>query len=422
MSRVHWRKGALSAAIASTMALIFCTSSLFISTFALFLKPVSNELHWNPAIFPQSLLIVSVIYAITAPIAGRAADRLGPVRIVVLGDLIFALGLFGLSRMGGSLTTMYLFAVLLGIAAPLVNPATIAPVVARWFDEGRGLMMGLILGAAPQIAAAAFSPIIAQVIQHLGWRTSYQILGLSVLVIAIPYTLLFLKNPSDSEASPVGGASRQMPLPGLTLKEAIRGRPFWLMLSVSATLALVYGGVSGHLVAWQSDHGLPAAFCAEALSAMFIGAVAGPIVAGVFADRIQRPQVLLPFLAAPLLGLVLLITRGNPWLTIAGSALVGFGFSAWVGQTSLLVTRYYGLRSIGELSGVLISSGGISLGIGPVVVGVARTLMGSYDQVMVLCLVVLIVPPVCVLALPLYPAASWTSGEVPQAVPSTVES
>ena len=406
MSKVRWRKGALSAAIASSVALIFGTSSLYISTFALFLKPVSNELHWNPAIFPQSLLIISIIYAIAAPIAGRASDRLGAARIVVAGNVLFALGLFGLATMGGSLPVMYAFAAMLGLAAPLVGPATIAPVVARWFDQGRGLMMGLTLGAAPQIAAAAFSPLIAQGIEHLGWRTSYRMIGLSALLISIPCTLLFLRNPKEPSTEASGGAAQAGQLPGLTLKEALRGRPFWLMLAASASLALVYGGVNGHLVAWQSDHGMSAAFSAEVLSAMFIGAVAGPIVAGAFADRVRRPQVLVPFVAAPLLGLVLLIAHGNAWLTIAGSALLGFGFSALVGQISLLVTRYYGLRSTGELSGVLISFGGIMLGVGPVVIGVARTLMGSYDPAMVLCLAVLVVPPICMLILPPYPAAS----------------
>jgi cyanate permease len=89
---------------------------------------------------------------------------------------------------------------------------------------------------------------------------------------------------------------------------------------------------------------------------------------------------------------------------------------------SLLVTRYYGLRSTGELSGVLISFSGIMLGVGPVVVGVARTLMGSYDLAMVLCLAVLIVPPICVLILPPYPAATSASADAGRAVPSTLRS
>jgi MFS family permease len=401
------------------VALIFSTSSLFISPFALFLKPVSEALHWTPAIYPQSLLIISILYAVVGPLAGRGSDRFGARRIVLAGMACFVVGLIGMSTMSASIPQMYVWATLLGIAAPLVGPATLAPVVAGWFDRGRGLMMGLILGAAPQIAAAALSPLISRTIESYGWRNAYRLLALSALIVAVPVTLRYLRNAGGGMLGAADGLPAGASAPtGMTLRQATRGRAFWLILSAGALLALVYGGVSGHLVAWQSDHGLSAAFGAEALSSMFIGAVVGPIVAGACADRILRPQVLAPFVATPLLGLLLLSVHGHTWVAITGATLVGFGFSAWIGQTSVLVTRYFGLRSTGEISGVLISAGGVCLGVGPVLLGVARSIMASYEPAIVICIAVLAIPPICVLVLPPYNAAPGRmpgrSGDRPQ--------
>jgi OFA family oxalate/formate antiporter-like MFS transporter len=403
MSKIRWKKGAVSAGLAATVALIFSAPSLFISSFALFLKPVSAELNWNAAIFPESLLVVSILYAIIGPIAGGASDRFGAKYIVVGGVVLLAIGLFGLAMMSGSVLQLIAFAIVLGISAPMVSPPTIAPVVAAWFADGRGLIMGLILGAAPQMAVAAFSPVISQAIEQFGWRSTYRILAVVALAICIPVTALFLRDPPGG-GGPGGAAQTRVPASGLTLREALRTRALWLMFGASAALALIFGAVSGHIVAWLADQGMSAAFSAKALSAMFIGGVIGPIISGACSDRILRPQILAPFVAAPLLGLGLLLVPGNPAVTLAGAALVGLGFSAWVGQTSVLVTRNFGLRSTGELSGVMISAGAIMLGLGPVLLGIARTLTGNYEAAIIAFMVVAAIPPLCVLLLPPYPA------------------
>lgn len=408
------KKGALPATLAVVMALIFSATSLFISPFGLFLKPVSDEFHWSLAVFPQSMLVVSVVYALSAPLTGRAADRLGARGVVLAGVLLTAIGLFAISSMSGSLWQMFGCAVIIGMAAALVSPATLSGVIAGWWDSGRALVMGATLGAAPMLATAAFSPLIATLIAEYGWRNTFRGMSLIALCVSGFFVLVFLKQAQGSAAKQatdvVQPPAPLVALPGLTLKEALRGGTFWLVLGISLALAFMFGGVSGHLVAILADRGQSAEFGAALLSAIFIGGVSGPILAGAVADRIKRPQVLLPFMAAPLLGLLLLTVQIQPLPTVLGAALIGLGFNAWIGQAPFLVTRYFGLRSAGEITGTLVSVGGVSIGVGPVVVGVMRTLSGDYQSALWLCIGLIVAALVGVSLLRPYPGSQSQPG------------
>jgi MFS family permease len=407
------KKGALPATLAVVIALIFSATSLFISTFALFLKPVSDEFHWSLAIFPQSMLVCSVVYALSAPLTGRAADRLGARGVVMVGVLVTAIGFYAISLMSGSMWQMYGCAVIIGMAAALVSPATLSGVVAGWWNSGRALVMGATLGAAPMLATAALSPLIASLISQHGWRITFR--GISVITLCVSgfFVLAFLRQAQvidqtkDSTSEHPTGLTQLLGTTdasqGMTLKEALRGGSFWLVLGISLALAFMFGGVSGHLVALLADRGQSAEFGAVLLSAIFIGGVIAPIVAGAVVDRFTRPQVLLPFMAAPLLGLLLLTVQTQPLPTVLGAALIGVGFNAWIGQMPFLVTRYFGLRSAGEITGTLVSVGGVSIGVGPVVVGVMRTAYGDYQSALWLCIGLIVAALIGIALLRPYP-------------------
>lgn len=414
------KKGALPATSAVVMALIFSATSLFISPFGLFLKPVSDEFHWSLAIFPQSMLVVSIVYALSAPLTGRAADRLGARGVVFAGVLLTAIGLFAISSMSGSLWQMFGCSVIIGMGAALVSPATLSGVIAGWWDSGRALVMGAALGAAPMLATAAFSPLIATLIVEYGWRNTFRGMSLIALCVSGFFVLVFLKQahvfkqamgaPAQQAKDVMQPTAIPVALQGMTLKEASRGGTFWLVLGISLALAFMFGGVSGHLVAVLADRGQSAEFGAALLSAIFIGGVSGSILAGAVVERFKRPQALLPFMAAPLLGLLLLTLQTQPLLTVLGAALIGIGFNAWIGQAPFLVTRYFGLRSAGEITGTLVSVGGVSIGVGPVVVGVMRTLYGDYQSALWLCIGLIVAALVGVALLRPYPGSQSQAG------------
>lgn len=277
----------------------------------MFLEPVSAEMGWSLAVFPRGVFMCSIFYALSAPLAGRIADRLGARRLILIGVPITAAGLLALSRISSSPLQLSTVAVLLGIAAGLISPATLSGFVARWFVQRRGLAMGVVLGAGPMLGVATLSPLLSSIIQTHGWRCAYQVLAVTVIGVSGLVSLLLLRDApasvAEAVATPAAGP-RETPQRA-SLQTALRTREFWLLFTATALLGIEFGGVTGHIVAWQSDNGMSPEFGARLLSALFVGALTGPIVAGAAMDWVVKPRVLLPFVAIPMLGLILLMLR-----------------------------------------------------------------------------------------------------------------
>ncbi len=372
----------LSALVSAFAALVLAGLSgtpLYVSFFALFLEPVSKDLGWSLAVFPRGLLAFSVTFAIAAPLAGWLSDRLGVRATLIAGVALTTAGLLGVSLMSGALAPLIGCSFLIGVGSALVGVTSLASSVAGHFEKGRGLAMGIVFGAGPMLAAAAFSPIVSSSIAALGWRSAYQ--GLAIIGGVVSFVMvLALRKPPLANAGVPGMPMGRNPEAGDDLRMALRRRSFWLIFAASMLLPIVFGGVSGHIVAIAAENGLPASIGAAMLSTAFLSGVFGPIVAGAAIDWLGRPQALLPFVAAPLIGLLLLLTKGSVPAYIAGSALIGLGFSAWSGQTALLITRYFGLRATGAIVGIIFATGGVFLGLGPVIVGFLRTTTGNYQS------------------------------------------
>src|ERR1700732_4404307 len=64
------------------------------STFGFFLQPMSREFAWGRDVFGLALAIQNLLWGIGQPIAGAIADRFGSLRVISVGALLYAAGLF----------------------------------------------------------------------------------------------------------------------------------------------------------------------------------------------------------------------------------------------------------------------------------------------------------------------------------------
>ena len=69
---IRWK-----ATAASALCMAVGMSAIFMGSFPVFLQPVSAELGWGRAIFPQIITVFSVTAAISMPFCGRLIDRIG---------------------------------------------------------------------------------------------------------------------------------------------------------------------------------------------------------------------------------------------------------------------------------------------------------------------------------------------------------
>src|ERR1044072_212309 len=64
------------------------------STFGFFLQPMSREFSWGRDVFGLAVAIQNLLGGIGQPISGAIADRFGMLRVMCVGALLYAAGLF----------------------------------------------------------------------------------------------------------------------------------------------------------------------------------------------------------------------------------------------------------------------------------------------------------------------------------------
>ena len=397
--RASRQRQAVLAAITCGVAMAFGPAVLFLGTFALFLGPVSKASHWGSAVYPGGLFLSGIVAALIGPVGGRLMDRFG-VRIVVIPSLLlWVLALGGLSYVEGSPARLYADCTLMGVAQACFGPIAIAKVIAGWFDRTRGLVLGLALGAAPAAGTVIALFVVRQLILSYGWEAAYRLSALAVLVIALPLIVLFLREAPEVAPDIATGAAPQVT--GMRLIEALRTRPFWLVMVSGGICCGAALGVNGHLMAWSVERSVNAGLTTAALSAYSIAGPIGALISGLVADRVKSPKWLAGFYLMPFAGVAALSLGGQAML-VPGLVLLGLGFAAGSGLTPFLATRYFGLKYASEILGVVLGALQMLVGLGPVLIGLARDSMGSYIATMPAVAAVSALPFLLALALPRY--------------------
>jgi len=142
---------------------------IIVTTFGVFLKPLSQEFGWSRA--EVSLAFSLSILAMTGvgPLMGRVVDRLGARGVIVLSALIFGLGVISFDFLSASLWHFYAIYLVTGVAGSGTTPVPYSQVIARWFDKKRGLALGLAM-AGIQLGAFITPPLAQALITAVGWR------------------------------------------------------------------------------------------------------------------------------------------------------------------------------------------------------------------------------------------------------------
>ena len=230
-------------------------------------------------------------------------------------------------------------------------------------------MTGIGVGATlvPQFARA--------VIDAYGWRAGYVALAALMFSVAFPVVAIFIREPDSHARTITYGDSV---LPGLTLGESVRSTSFWLLALPVFLVVTAINGIVGHLVPLLTDRGFAIGQATAALSAVGLSTIAGRLVSGYLLDRFFAPYVAAVLFLLPLAGVgILAAGLGGPALILAAIAL-GFGLGAEVDVIGFMVSRYFGLRSYGEIYGCLFAIFTVGTGLGPVLMGLSFDETRSY--------------------------------------------
>ena len=375
--------------LAAGVGLALHAGPLIVPTFGVFLKPLSQEFGWSRTQISLAFSLFTLGATVTLPLIGRLVDHFGARKVIMSATLLFGLSVFSLSFLSAHLWHFYAVYLFLGAVGSGTTPVPYTKVISRWFDRKRGLALGLA-AATFSVSGSLMPPLAQALIAAVGWRYTYEILGLMAMGITIPVVGLLLKEtpqkmglaPDGETIGPAEAPEQHSPEEGVSFREARHTGTFWLMGGAFFLISVGFHGSIVHLVPLLTDRGFSAQSAALVASLAGGASLIGKVGIGYLLDRCFAPYVAVCFFCGFALGLFLLWSGMTGGVVLMAVALVGLGLGAELDVMPYVVSRYFGLRAFGEIYSytfALFTLGGV---VGPPLMGVGFDATGSYSLVL----------------------------------------
>ena len=386
--------------LAACLGVMAGFGSLFVYTFAVFVKPLSAEFGWNREAISLGFGLAAVTLGLISPLLGRWIDRFGPRRIILPCMTVYCCAILSLAFLHSHLWQFYAICVVLGLVGNGAAHLAYSRSISTWFQRRLGTALAFVMVGAG--LGAMILPVVAQsIISRAGWRASYFFLGCLALLLGLPLSWRFVRERGlvKRESGPVSHS-------GMTWQQRLRSPAFWIIVTVLFVSSISMNGAITHLSALLTDRGITprnAALCASLLGG---SSLIGRIGVGWLLDRLFGARVAFGVSLITAAG-ILLLARANsfPGGCVA-AALIGVGAGGEAAITPYLLTRYFGLRAFSTLYGLTWTFYAAAGAIGPVILGRAFDLTGSYSSLLVTLAVGLSFAAAMNLLLPKYPNSS----------------
>jgi predicted MFS family arabinose efflux permease len=344
--------------------------------FGLWLQPITQERAWSRETFAFAIAIQNIVWGFSGIFAGMVADRFGAFRVIVVGALLYAVGLWGMAHAD----TPFLFSlssgVLIGMAQAGTTYAVIYGVIGRNVSaERRSWAMG-VAAAAGSFGQFLMVPTEGFLISHFGWQQALVLLGIAAMMI-IPLAW-GLREPGF-----LGGVSAKRDQTILqALKEAFKYPSFQLLMAGYFVCGFQVVFIGVHMPSYLKDKGLSPQVASYALALIGLFNVFGTYAAGVLGQRMPKKHILSFIYAARAVAItVFLVVPLSPASVYVFSSVMGVLWLSTVPPTNATVAQIFGVAHLSMLGGFVFFSHQIGSFMGVWLGGFLYDRTGSYDVV-----------------------------------------
>jgi MFS family permease len=381
------------------VAIVFVTMGIGVNartSFALVFPEIIDEYGWHRGVTAGVFSFGFLMSAIMSPVMGKMMDRSGPRLVMEMGVLLMVAGLL-LATVATQPWHLYMtLGALVGAGSICLSYTGQSLFLPNWFVRKRGLAAGIAF-AGVGIGSIVLLPWMQAMIDQVGWRQAYWILGIGMLVVLGPINLLLYKKPEDIGLQPDGdgrGKDQATAAPATsnivdpvwaavdwTLPKAMRTTRFW-WLSLGYFCGLyVWYAVQIHQTKYLVEIGFTPTVAAWALGFVSFVGIPGQIVLGHVSDRIGRELVwVISCFGFVLCYGVLMALAFWPSMVLVGVMVMAQGVFGY-GMASLLgaiVLEIYQGRNFGSIFGTVMVVALAGGAVGPWLTGLLHDVFGDY--------------------------------------------
>lgn len=306
------------------------------------LEVMSADTGWSRSALSGAFTAGLVVSAFVGVPMGWLVERHGPRLLMAVCSLLTFPPILLISR-ADSLAELTIGWMLCGLVMPALFYQVSFAACAAWLgkDRVKGITAVTLVGG---VSSTVFAPLTSALLDAHGWRTTWVILGVLLVVVLVPLQWFLLTPPW----TPVRKETT-----GIGVGPIVRSGRF-IALSASVTIFTLCGfAVTLTIVSLMTERGFTHGFGAVVLGVVGLGQLLGRLGFGRFsapAIRSIRNVVIVATLVASTL--LLVAVAGPMWLVAAIAILFGAARGAGTLMHATAVVEVWGPERYGALVGV----------------------------------------------------------------------
>ena len=337
------------------------------------------EFGWSKAAF-AAVGTISLVVAITTPIAGRLADVIGVTRTVTIGMVALPASFVLYSLMTGPIWQYFAIFVFQSIFCITMTSTIYSRIAVQHIVRARGLALAIV-AVGPTITGVFAGPLLNAHIEQNGWRETY--LALAAFCAVTSLATLLLLPPEKPPAREAPGEKRRAID---DYRQIVRNRTFRILTAIMLLCNLWQVIALSQLKLLLLDNGVQAAATGLMLSAFPSGVLAGRFISGAALDRFPAWAVGMLSLGVPSLGMVLIASSlDTTGVLLVAVALLGFSFGAEGDIVAYIVADRFGVALFGSVMGLMFTAMSVSASLGALALSGLLSATGGFGAFLLIC-------------------------------------
>lgn len=369
-----------------TKIIIFGVIILLISmglrqSFGLFIPSFSQDYDISRSSFGLTLAVQHLLFGLAQPFIGYLSDKYGNDKILMSGSILYALGLFLVTKISSAFGLHISLGFLVGLALSATTYVVVLGAIAKVVSaEKRGTVFGLST-AVGSFGMFAFIPFTHELIAHFELNTIFYIFAMISIVIGLLGHFMKSKEDLDSNSNHEHEESLSK---ALSCSKTHSG--YWKLNIGFFVCGFHVAFIATHFPTYLMDNGLNSQTAMYAFSLIGLLNIVGSFLFGALGDKFSKRKLLtvLYFSRSIIFSLMLIIPLTNTSAILFGG-LIGFVWLATVPLTSGLVAQIFGVKALATLYGIVFLSHQIGSFLGAWVGGLVYEYTGSYNSIWWTC-------------------------------------
>ncbi len=327
--------------------------------FGLFVEPLSLEFGLTRADINSGFIFLLLGFAIWAPLVGRLLDRLPARAVMSCGAALFGGGFVWVAFAQSPLLMGLIILGPVSMGTVACGALAANAITSRWFEIRRGRAMGL-LAVSTSTGGFTMPPLIAFLMENLGWRTALVVQGLMAAGLMLMVVMIFIRDrPSDlqlavdgGEAHPVLHTEQRRPNEKAWSFGSLFGAGnFWLVAGGAGILLAADQALLASMIPYGMDAGLSLQQASFLMSCLTFSAILGKLAIGALADRVDKRWLFCAVACCNLAFLAVLLMEPDFVVMLVACSIIGVAIGGTYPLWMTITADCFGARSFGTVMG-----------------------------------------------------------------------